>query len=248
MKKKAFCAAFPVTLPVLTGYLFLGVAYGLLMQKAGLSVWVTLAMSALVYAGSMQYAAIPLLCGAFAPLSALSLALMVNARHVFYGVSLLPRYRKTGGYEPYLAFSLTDETFSVNVSANLPPDLAPGDFYFAVSVLDQSYWVAASVMGHLFGSALTLNTEGVEFVMTALFAVIATGQWMETREHRPALIGLGASAVCLALFGSERFILPAMGLILLLLLALHSPLERALAAGEASADESGLQTDREVRR
>lgn len=246
MQRNAFRAAFPATLPVLTGYLFLGLAYGLLMQREGLSVWVTLAMSAVVYAGSIQYAALPLLSAPFAPLSALALALMVNARHVFYGISMLPRYRKTGRYEPYLAFALTDETFSVNVSAQIPPNVAPGAFYFAVSLLNQSYWVAASVAGHLFGNLLAFNTQGVEFVMTALFTVILTGQWMETREHRPALIGLGASGLCLVLFGPGQFILPAMALILLLLLALHGPLERSLAAEKAAAAGSAPQAAEEV--
>ena len=217
-------AAFPHTIPVLTGYLFLGFAYGLLMRSAGFSALVSVAMSLFVYAGSMQYAAVPLLCGAFHPLSALMLTLMVNARHIFYGVSMLGRYRACGKKEPYLIFALTDETFSVNISAQIPHGINASDFYLCVSLMNQAYWVLATLLGSLLGGALTLNTKGIEFVMTALFVTIFTGQWMENREHRPALVGLGASAACLLLFGASRFILPAMVCIIAALLLLRKPL------------------------
>lgn len=232
MQKKALRAAFPHTIPVLTGYLFLGFAYGLLMRSAGFPVWVGTAMSAIVYAGSMQYAAVTLLGAPFAPFSALVLTLLVNARHVFYGVSMLSRYRGLGRREPYLIFALTDETFSINVSAQIPDGVREKDFYFWVSLLDQCYWVGATVLGGLFGEMLTMNTKGIEFVMTALFVVIFTGQWLDGKEHRPALIGLGASAVCLALCGPSTFILPAMASIIVLLLALKKPLSAAEQASK----------------
>lgn len=226
MRLRALRAAFPHTIPVLTGYLFLGMAYGLLMHSAGFPVWYAPFISLVVYAGSMQYAAVPLLGGPFDPLGALALALMVNARHLFYGVPMLEAYRAAGRKWPYLAFALTDETFSVNVSARPPEGVDRGWFFFWTSLLNQSYWVAASLLGGVLGGLLAFDTRGIEFVMTALFVTIFTGQWMDGPEHRPALAGLGASALCLFVFGAQRFILPAMALILALLLAMRGPLER----------------------
>lgn len=231
MRLKALRAAFPHTLPVLTGYLFLGMAYGILMRSAGLPLWYPPFISIVVYAGSMQYAAVPLLCAPFDPVGAFFLTLMVNARHLFYGVSLLETYRATGALEPYLVFSMTDETFSVNVSAHVPQGVDKNWFLFWVSLLDHAYWVAASALGSVLGGLLVFDTKGIEFVMTALFVTIFTGQWMEDREHRPALTGVGASVVCLAVFGADRFILPAMGLIVLILLGMR----RTLDAKEAYA-------------
>ena len=213
MKRKALRAAFPHTLPVLTGYAFLGLAYGILMQSAGFPFWYPALISLVVYAGSMQYAAVPLLGAAFDPAGAFFLTLMVNARHLFYGVSMLE-------------FAMSDETFSVNVSACPPEGVDRGWFMFWVSLLDQFYWVAASALGGLLGRVLTVSTKGIEFVMTALFVTIFTGQWMEDREHRPALVGLGASVLCLALFGAGNFILPAMALIVLLLLVMRPALDK----------------------
>ena len=254
MKRKALRAAFPHTLPVLTGYAFLGLAYGILMQSAGFPFWYPALISLVVYAGSMQYAAVPLLGAAFDPAGAFFLTLMVNARHLFYGVSMLEPYRAAGKKTPYLVFAMSDETFSVNVSA-CPPEgmgwkkpylifgmcdetfsinctVTPpegvdrGWFMFWVSLLDQFYWVAASALGGLLGRVLTVSTKGIEFVMTALFVTIFTGQWMEDREHRPALVGLGASVLCLELFGAGNFILPAMALIVLLLLVMRPALDK----------------------
>ena len=215
MKRKALRAAFPHTLPVLTGYAFLGLAYGILMQSAGFPFWYPALISLVVYAGSMQYAAVPLF-----------LTLMVNARHLFYGVSMLEPYRAAGKKTPYLVFAMSDETFSVNVSACPPEGVDRGWFMFWVSLLDQFNWVAASALGGLLGRVLTVSTKGIEFVMTALFVTIFTGQWMEDREHRPALVGLGASVLCLALFGAGNFILPAMALIVLLLLVMRPALDK----------------------
>ena len=192
MKRKALRAAFPHTLPVLTGYAFLGLAYGILMQSAGFPFWYPALISLVVYAGSMQYAAVPLLGAAFDPAGAFFLTLMVNARHLFYGVSMLEPYRAAGKKTPYLVFAMSDETFSVNVSACPPEGVDRGWFMFWVSLLDQFYWVAASALGGLLGRVLTVSTKGIEFVMTALFVTIFTGQWMEDREHRPALVRLRA--------------------------------------------------------
>ena len=231
MKKKAFRAALPYSLPICIGFLFIAMSYGFLMRSRGFSVFYPMAMSAFIFAGSMEFVAVELLLSAYAPLHAFLLTLMVNARHLFYGVSLLETYRAAGALEPYLVFSMTDETFSVNVSAHVPRGVDKNWFLFWVSLLDHVYWVAASALGSVLGGLLTIDTKGIEFVMTALFVTIFTGQWMEDREHRPALTGVGASVVCLAVFGADRFILPAMGLIVLVLVGMR----RTLDAKEAYA-------------
>lgn len=186
MKRKALRAAFPHTLPVLTGYAFLGLAYGILMQSAGFPFWYPALISLVVYAGSMQYAAVSLLGAAFDPAGAFFLTLMVNARHLFYGVSMLEPYRAAGKKTPYLVFAMSDETFSVNVSACPPEGVDRGWFMFWVSLLDQFYWVAASALGGLLGRVLTVSTKGIEFVMTALFVTIlqASGWKTESTARR----------------------------------------------------------------
>ena len=214
MKRKALRAAFPHTLPVLTGYAFLGLAYGILMQSAGFPFWYPALISLVVYAGSMQYAAVPLLGAAFDPAGAFFLTLMVNARHLFYGVSMLEPYRAAGKKTPYLVFAMSDETFSVNVSACPPEGVDRGWFMFLVTLLNQTYWVAGATLGALLGSVLHFDTTGIEFVMTALFTVMFANQWEEAKDHRPALTGLGCAALCLAVFGSDGFMLPAMALII----------------------------------
>ena len=233
MDKNTLRAAFPHTIPVLTGYLFLGVAYGILMASSGYPAWLAVLMSVAVYAGSMQFAAVPLLAVPD-PLGALLLALLVNARHVFYGISMMNQYRDAGRCRPYLIFALTDETFSVNVSAKVPAGMEPARFYTAVSALDQFYWVTATALGCALGAAASFDTKGISFVMTALFTAIFTGQWLDAKEHRPALVGVGASAACLVLFGPSGFILPAMagivGILLLLRPALEKQKERQVTA------------------
>lgn len=179
-------------------------------------------MSIFVYAGSMQYAAVPVLAGAFDPVGALLLSIMVNARHMFYGVSMLGRYRRAGKWAPYLIFSLTDETFSVNVAAKVPQGVDETAFYAAASALDHAYWVGATLLGAMLGGVLTLEVKGIEFVMTALFVTIFTDQWLNAKRHGPALLGLAGAAVCLAVFGAANFMLPAMALITGALLIWHS--------------------------
>lgn len=213
MREKLWRAAFAQTLPVLAGYLFLGFAYGVLMRHAGFSPLWAVGMSIFVYAGSMQYAAVPVLAGAFDPVGALLLSIMVNARHMFYGVSMLGRYRRAGKWAPYLIFSLTDETFSVNVAAKVPQGVDETAFYAAASALDHAYWVGATLLGAMLGGVLTLEVKGIEFVMTALFVTIFTDQWLNAKRHGPALLGLAGAAVCLAVFGAANFMLPAMALI-----------------------------------
>lgn len=214
----ALRAAFPATIPVLTGYLCIGMAYGLLMANAGYGVFWALLLSLLCYAGSMEFVAVSLLTAGFDPVQALLMALMINARHAFYGLSMLEKYRGTGWARPFLIFSLTDETFSL-VSTLEPLDgVTRRAFYFWISLLDYLYWQVGSVLGALIGGLLPFDTTGLDFALTALFIVLFLEQWRK-RENRPAaLIGLGCTAVSLAVVGADRLVIPAMVLILAVLL------------------------------
>ena len=213
--------AFPKTVPVMVGYLFLGAAYGILMKVNGFGLVWTVAVSLFVYAGSLQYAGVSLLAAAVHPLYALAMSLMINARHLFYGLSVLDKYRNIKGCKPYLIFALTDETFSVICNEEPPEGMDKASVYFWISFLDQIYWVAGSVLGCLAGGILRFNTEGLDFALTALFVVIFTDQWITKKDHRPALTGLLVSAVCLAVFGADAFIIPAMVGILAVIVGLE---------------------------
>lgn len=213
MKLKAFRAAFPYTIPIAVGFLFLGISYGFLMKSKGFSFWYPVCMSLFIYAGSMQYVTVDLLLSAFSLPAAFLLTLMVNARHLFYGISLLEKYKNTGLKKLYLIFGMCDETFSINCAVDPPADVDRGWFMFFVTLLNQFYWVTGSALGALLGYVIHFNTTGIEFIMTAVFVVMFLNQWETFTEHRPALIGVGASLVCLLIFGSEQFLLPAMALI-----------------------------------
>ena len=214
----ALRAAFPATIPVLTGYLCIGMAYGLLMANAGYGVFWALLLSLLCYAGSMEFVAVSLLTAGFDPVQALLMALMINARHAFYGLSMLEKYRGTGWARPFLIFSLTDETFSL-VSTLEPPDgVTRRDFYFWISLLDYLYWQVGSVLGALIGGLLPFDTTGLDFALTALFIVLFLEQWRKRENRQAALIGLGCTAVSLAVVGADRLVIPAMVLILAVLL------------------------------
>lgn len=214
----ALRAAFPATIPVLTGYLCLGLAYGLLMAANGYGpLWATL-MSAIGFGGSMQYVAITLLVTAFDPLQAFLLAVMVNARHMFYGLAMLDKYKGMGKFRPFVIYVLSDETFSLVSTLEPPEGVARRDLYFWISLLDYAYWVAATALGGLLGSLITFDTTGMDFALTALFVVLFLEQWKK-RENRPAgAIGLGCAAVSLAVFGADNLVIPAMVLILAVLL------------------------------
>lgn len=214
----ALGAAFPATIPVLTGYLCLGLTYGLLMAARGYGPLWSFLMSAIAFGGSMQFVAITLLTSAFDPLQAFLLAVMVNARHIFYGLSLLGKYKGLGGVRAFLIYVLSDETFSL-VSTLEPPEGVEGrDFYFWISLLDYGYWVAASALGGLLGSLVTLDTTGMDFALTALFMVLFLEQWKK-RENRPAgLTGVGCAVASLLAFGADDLVIPAMGMILAVLL------------------------------
>lgn len=210
MKRKAFRAALPYSLPICIGFLLIAMSYGFLMRSKGFSIVYPAVMSACIFAGSMEFVTVELLLSAFDPLHAFFLTLMVNARHLFYGISMLDKYRGTGWKKPYLIFGMCDETFSVNCTVTPPADVDRGWFMFFVTLLNQSYWVGGAVLGALIGSFVRFNSEGIEFVMTALFVVMLVNQWEEAKDHRPALTGLGCTLLCLLLFGADRFMIPSM--------------------------------------
>ena len=227
MKRKALKAAFPYTLPICVGFLFLGISYGFLMRSKGFSFVYPLFTSLFIFAGSMEFVTAELLLSAYNPLHAFLLALMVNARHLFYGLSMLQKYRGTGMKKFYLIFGMCDESFSINCTVTPSPDVDKGWFMFFVTLLNHIYWVTGSTLGALLGYVIHFDTTGIEFVMTALFVVMFLNQWQEARDHRPALLGLGCSLLCLLVFGSSSFIVPAMALIILSFLFTR----RSFAAG-----------------
>ena len=216
----------------MAGYLVLGMGFGVLLETKGYGVFWALAMSLFIYAGSMQYVAIDLLTGGASLISAALMTLMVNARHLFYGISMIERYRDTGAAKPYLIFSLTDETYSLVCSGNVPLGVDQKKYYLLVSFFNQCYWVAGSVAGSLVGSLLTFNTEGIEFAMTALFLVVFTEQWKSTKNHISAVTGVAASVVCLVIFGPDRFVIPAMAAITVLLTLMRGCFEKKEKAGQ----------------
>ena len=222
VNRSALRAAFPRTIPVMAGYLVLGAGYGLLLQSRGYSFLWAVLMSTTIYAGSMQYVAVDLLSSGASLLSAGLLTLMINARHLFYGLSMLEKYRPVRGVRKgYLIHTLTDETYSLLCTAQPPEGVEAERFYLWVSLLNQLYWIAGSALGGLLGQALPFDTTGVDFAMTALFVVIFTDQWLSRKNHLPALIGVGVSLLSLLCFGPDRFIIPAMAGIALLLMLLR---------------------------
>lgn len=237
VRSRAFLAAFPHTIPILAGFGFLGLAYGVYMNVSGFSFWYPMLTSLVVFGGSLEFVIVTMLLSPFAPLATLLLALMIQARHIFYGIAMLEKYKNLGWKRFYLYFSLCDETFSLNYTLELPPGIDRGWFYFFISFLNHMYWFISSTIGGLLGSLMKFNTRGLEFVMTALFIVIFLEQWSKEEKHYTALIGILASIGCLALFGPETFLLPTMGVILLLLMLFRKPIEKA-GGLTATADES----------
>lgn len=232
MNKRALKAAFPLTLPVLAGYLFLGLGFGAVLGQAGYGPGWAFLMSASVYAGAMQYVTIDLLVTGAGLLECALMTLLVNSRHLFYGLTMAQRYRDSGARKPYLAFSLTDETFALLSLQQAPEGIDDNDFCMAVSVLNHSYWAIGSLLGGLVGAVLPFDLTGIEFSMTALFVVMLTEQWRR-KSNRPAvLLGLAASLFCLLLLGPGRFTAPALFLITGLLLVFRkkfTPREEAAA-------------------
>lgn len=216
--KRTFKIAFKDTIPVMTGYLALGFGFGILLKSAGYGVLWAFVMSLTMYSGSMQYVAVGLLSSGASLITTAITTLMVNARHLFYGISMLEKYKKIGKRKLYLMFSLTDETYSL--LCNEKPHISKSqllNYYLFVSVLNHSYWIIGSMLGALIGTLIKFNTEGIDFVLTALFITIFTEQWLSNKKHISAIIGVAASVLCLVVFGSESFLIPAMLLIALAL-------------------------------
>ena len=209
MKMKTLRRAFLATVPVMAGYLVLGTAYGILLADKGYSVLLGLAQSLFIFAGSMQFVGINLLAGGASLVSAAVMTLLVNARHLFYGFTMLEKYRNTGKMKPYLIFGLTDETFALVVN-DAPEGVNRNLYFFLVTLFDQCWWVTGTLIGCLAGSAMNFNTEGIDFAMTALFVVIFTEQILEAADYLPAITGVAASVICLIIFGPDRFLIPAM--------------------------------------
>lgn len=227
VKIKALKAAFPHTVPVLAGFLFLGTAYGIYMRVSGFSFLYPMLTALAVFGGSLEFVTVTLLLGTFAPLRTLLMALLIQARHLFYGIAMLGKFKGVGKKKIYLIFGLCDETFSINCSAEIPDGVDRGWFMFFVTLLNHFYWVSGATLGGLVGSLLTFNTDGLNFVMTAMFVVIFLEQWMKEKQHITAVAGVVISAVCLVIFGADSFMIPTMACILLALTALRKPVERS---------------------
>lgn len=229
--------AFLSTVPVLTGYVILGIGFGLLLGQAGFGIGWSLGMSVFIYAGSMQYVGIELLRSGASFAAVALTTLTVNARHLFYGISMVDRYRDAGAVKPYLIFGLTDETYSL-VCAEPPADVPENRrvrYCVLVTLLDHVYWVTGSVLGALLGAVIPFSLDGLDFALTALFITVCTDQWLHTKKHLPALTGLGASLICLLIFGKDSFLIPAMAVIAVLLLVLpHDKMQESPEGGDAA--------------
>jgi len=217
--------AFVKSLPVMAGYIVLGIGFGILLKKAGYGLFWSFLMSFTIYAGSMQYVAVSLISSGVSLLSAALTALMVNARHLFYGVSMIDKYKEAGKKKPYLIFALTDETYSLLCGEDYPEGEDRHWYSFFISLFNQSYWVLGSVIGSILGSVITFNTAGIDFSMTALFVTVFVEQWLTAKNHLPAIIGLLCSAGCLLLFGSDNFLIPSMVSITILLFLCKNKLD-----------------------
>lgn len=215
--RSAFKRAFPYTIPVLTGYLFIGIAFGVMYAEKGYSFLWAMLMSLLVYAGSGQYLAVNFFVPGYSLIQVVFLTLMINVRHVFYGISLLDKFNKMGKKKWYMIFGLTDETYSLLCTTKVPEDVEEDKFLFAISIMNQSYWILGSVIGALAGTLIPFNSEGIDFAMTALFVVIFIEQWMEKKNRVPGLIGICSALLCLQIFGKDSFVLPTMILVIAVL-------------------------------
>ncbi|MEF2608884.1 MAG: AzlC family ABC transporter permease [Faecalicoccus sp.] len=225
VKMKALKCAFPHTIPIMTSFLFLGMSYGIYMHVSGFSFWYPMLMAMTIFAGSVEFVCVNFLLGAFDPLQAFIVTLILNARHIFYGISMLDRFKGMGWKKIYLIFGMCDETFSVNYTADIPQDVDPGWFMFFVTLLNQIYWVLGATLGGLFGPLITFNTEGLDFVMTAMFVVIFLEQYLKDKNHLNSYIGLGVSLLMLLFFSADNFMIPAIAGILICLSAARKRME-----------------------
>lgn len=238
---KALKCAFPHTIPIFAGFWFLGLTYGIYMNVSGFSFLYPMFMSLLIFAGSAEFVAVNMLLGSFNPLQALAMTIMINARHLFYGISMLDKYRGAGWKKFYLIFGMCDESFSINYTADIPEDVDKGWFMFFVTFLNHMYWFTGAALGGIFGSLIHFNTEGLDFVMTAMFVVIFMEQWRKDRKHANALLGIVLSFVCLVLFGANNFIIPAM----LSIVAVLTIFRKTLETPEECPDAIGQKQEKE---
>ena len=244
----ALKAAFPLTIPILAGFLFLGLTCGIFAESLGLAWWMPTAMSIIIFAGSAEFTVASMLTGAFNPLQAFLVVLVVNARHLFYGLSMLERFQGMGRKRSYLIYAMCDETFSITYATHAPKGVNEGWFMFFVSLLNQSYWVIGCTLGGIFGSMLNIDIQGIGFAMTALFVVIFLDQWMKDANHVSAIAGVLASFAALVAFGADNFIIPAMIAILAVMTLLRGRLEPLLVPsatpdGTPSAPSSSSKGD-----
>lgn len=217
LQDRSVPAALKATIPVLSGYLVLGIGFGLLCQSSGFPWWTGVLMSLIIYGGSMQFVLVGLLTSGASLITAALTTLMVQARHLFYGISMIDRYREIGAVKPYVIFTLTDETYALVCTDEMPEQCDANRYRFFVSLFDHIWWVGGTLIGVLLGQIIPFSTEGIEFSMTALFVTVFVEQWLSTGDHIPALTGVAASLVSLAVFGPSRFLIPAMILITILL-------------------------------
>jgi 4-azaleucine resistance transporter AzlC len=222
MKDSVTKQAFITSIPVMAGYIVLGMGFGLLLEDAGYGVGWAFLMAVTIYAGTMQYVGVSLLAGAASVLTAALTTFTVQARHLFYSISMIERYKGAGKYKPYMIFGLTDETYSLLSDDNLPCDPEDANRYrFFVTLFNHSYWITGCVLGNLLGAILPFSTRGLEFSMTALFVASLTEQWITMHDHIPAVTGLLSTLLCLVVFGSENFLIPALVLMTLILTLLR---------------------------
>ena len=226
MNKETLKYSFLASLPVMAGYIVLGIGFGLMMYDKGYSFWWCILMSVTIYGGSMQYVGVSLLSGGASLITTAITSLMVQARHLFYGISMLEKYRDAGKAKPYLIFAMTDETYSLVCSPKLPQGVNEKGYDLLVSLFDQCYWILGGFLGNVLGSAFPFSTAGIDFSMTALFVITFVEQWESTKQHLPALLGLGCSVVCLVIFGAENFLIPTMLCIALGLFLLRPVIEK----------------------
>lgn len=226
MRLQAFRAAFPHTIPIFAGYWFLGLTYGIYATTSGFSPIYPIIMAIVIFGGSLEFVTVSMLLSPFAPLQTFVIALMIQARHLFYGISMLDKYKDTGIKKFFLIYGMSDETFSITYTAKTPDGIDKGWFMLFITILDQIYWISGVAIGSLLGSVLTFNTNGISFVMTAMFSVIFLDQWLKDNIHVPGVIGVVSSVICLIIFGPDSFMLPTMVVVIALLTVFRKPMEQ----------------------
>ena len=234
----ALRAAFPLTVPILAGFLLTGATCGIYATSLGLPWWTPTFMAIAIYAGSAEFIVASMLVEPFNPLAAFVTIFAVNARHLFYGLSMLEKYAHVRR-RPYLIYAMCDETFSVNFSATCPPDVDESDFHFWISLLNQAYWVVGCTLGGIFGSALAVSVPGISFALTALFVVIFLDQWLKDASHASSIIGFVAGIIALLVFGASNFMVPALVLILVAVTLVRGRVEPAYGLGGSLGADAG---------